>query len=169
MKTKLILAMILIAIMMVFLPNIPTPADDITAVTIPNDNGTGSITVNLPTGVSLPVGFNAGGAFIFILIALTALVKRYPKIKENLDKLVPKTKDAAVILLVCVSGFLAGGVSILLNKYLGVPTPIDSKQLVTSILGLVTFAIGTHSVIIKAIWQGFLKSIIQTWLDKIKI
>ena len=134
----------------------------INAFTVPNDSGTGSLTVNLPDGVTIPAGFNSGGAFILILTLLTFLVKKVPIIKTRLDQLLPKQKDAATISIVYVSAIAAGGVSLLLQKYCGVPSPITPNQLIVSALGFGTFAIGTHSIIMKVIWQGIIKSYLNS-------
>jgi hypothetical protein len=130
----------------------------VTDITIPDpDNPTASINVQLPNGVNLPVGFNSGGAFVLILMIMTGLIKKVPQVKTFLETLLPKQKNAVVICIVFSAGQIAGWISVLMNLYLGIPTPITPNQLFISALGFSGFAVACHSILIGGIYKGFLK------------
>ncbi len=151
-------SLLLVVATLVFMVMSVVVMAQVTDITIPDpDNPTAAINVQLPNGVELPVGFNSGGAFVLVLMLLTGLIKKVPQVRTWLEKLLPKQKNAAVICIVYLAGQVAGWISIFLNQYLGIPTPITPNQMIISALGFSTVAVSSYSIIVGGLWKGYLK------------
>lgn len=130
-------------------------------ITIPNPEDPSTvITVELPGGLTLPIGFNYVGAMIPVLMLLTWLVKAFPPVKSWLEKLLPKQKNSVVICIVFIAGQIAGWATIGFCYISGTPPPIAPNEMFVSALELSAITAGSYSVLIGGIYKGFLKTTI---------